>query len=120
MCSAWRECTEGQTKYSGSNNIDDVAWYGSNSGDKTHEVKGKESNALGLYDMSGNVFEWCSDWYGSYNSGSQINPTGSESGSYRVLRGGSWYDLARGCRVSGRSNNIPVSRNGFIGFRLVL
>ena len=78
-------------KYSGSNNIDDVAWYTYNSGGKTHAVGTKRPNELGIYDMSGNVYEWCSDWYDSYSSMSQTNPKGANSGSYRVLRGGCFY-----------------------------
>ena len=106
-------------KYAGSNTVDNVAWYDGNSGSKTHPVKTKQPNELGLYDMSGNVFEWCQDRYGSYSSGSQTDPKGPSSGSLRVLRGGSWFDCARLCRVSRRFHDAPV--NGFIlGFRLVL
>ena len=106
-------------KYAGSNNIDDVAWYDGNSLHSSYPVGAKSSNELGLYDMSGNVCEWCSDWYGKYSSSSQTNPTGPTSGSGRVLRGGSWYDRARRCRVSARSIGYPGYR-GTDGFRLAL
>ena len=127
-------------QYSGSNNIDDVAWYCNNSGDnrlnldnntwdqnkvlnnhcKTHEVATKQPNELGIYDMSGNVWEWCSDYWGNYSSSAQTNPTGSNSGSLRVFRGGSWNFDAWGCRSSYRSGSDPDYRNDGLGLRLAL
>jgi formylglycine-generating enzyme required for sulfatase activity len=110
-----------QYKYSGSSSIDYVSWYDGNSGSKTHDVGTKSPNELGIFDMSGNVVEWCNDWYGAYSSASQTNPVGPSSGSYRVLRGGSWYgDGARGCRVSTRHNTYPDYNFNFSGLRLAL
>ena len=105
-------------KYSGSYMADAVAWYGSSDG-KANPVKQKRANELGLYDMSGNLIEWCYDWLGSYTSSPQNNPTGPSSGEKRVCRGGNWYGSARNCRVSNRGGNTPTNRNIFIGLRVV-
>ena len=106
-------------QYSGSNNISDVAWYEDNSGNNPQDVGSKQANELGIYDMSGNVWEWCQDRYGKYSSSSQTNPTGANSGSNHVGRGGGWGSNARFCRSSYRDNIAPDYRN-FLGFRLVL
>ena len=127
-------------KYSGSDNIDEVAWYWKNSGDhilevtdgelnwaknrdnngKTHPVKRKKPNELGLYDMSGNVWEWCQDWLDEYSGDSQANPTGPKNGLIRVCRGGSWYFNAWYSRVAYRGSNNPEAHDISLGFRLVL
>lgn len=107
-------------KYSGGNDINEVAWYKGNSNSHTHDVKTKSPNELGIYDMSGNVFEWCKDWFGYYSSSSQTNPKGPSSGSDRVFRGGSCIDFAGNCRVSFRSNYAPDFRRDYLGFRLAL
>ena len=112
-----REAGTSTTTYSGSDTVDEVAWYSSNSSSKTHEVKGKNANSLGIYDMSGNVYEWCYDWYGTVNSSTA--DTGASSGSFRVRRGGSWSSDASFCAVSFRSGNYPDYRIFSYGFRVV-
>ena len=119
-------------KYAGSNNINEVAWHWDNIPTKPGEINPrgsqnvatKQANELGLYDMSGNVAEWCYNWFGSYNSSSQANPTGPTSGSGRVSRGGSWYGLGDGwetnCRVSYRHGSDPTGRYSDLGLRLAL
>jgi formylglycine-generating enzyme required for sulfatase activity len=111
--------TPGNYTYAGSDDPDVVAWYGSNSGGKTHEVGKKAPNGLGLYDMSGNIWEWCWDWYGGYSSGAQTDPTGAVSGTGRVIRGGDWNASAVDVRSVYRYGNNPGYRLDNIGFRLV-
>ena len=105
-------------KYAGGNNIGLVAWYEDNSGNETHPVGTKQANELGIYDMSGNVWEWCSDWDGDYQSSSQSDPQGPSSGFSRVCRGGCCYYGARYCRVSYRNGGTPGSCINNLGLRL--
>jgi formylglycine-generating enzyme required for sulfatase activity len=121
----WEYAAKGGNKnylsyeYSGGNGVDRVAWYEGNSGKRTRPVGTKQANDLGLHDMSGNVWEWCWDWYGSYGGGSQTDPVGAPSGTYRVFRGGNLASTAGYLRSASRGGNTPSSRGGNLGFRLV-
>ncbi|MDD2332419.1 MAG: formylglycine-generating enzyme family protein [Candidatus Cloacimonetes bacterium] len=105
--------------YSGSNTIGEVAWYISNSDNTSHSVGTKAANELGIFDMSGNVWEWCWDIDGIYPSGTQINPQGVTSGPERVRRGGGWASNANVCPVSNLTSSLPTSTYGDLGFRVV-
>lgn len=107
-------------RYSGSENASEVAWHTGNSDHQSHPVKRKACNELNLYDMSGNVGEWCSDWYDIYTSNSQTNPSGPYSGSHHVVRGGSWLEAERYVRSTCRMRYLPNSTNYFVGFRLAM
>ncbi len=111
-----------EEEYSGGDDIDSVAWYNKNSENKTHPAGQKQPNGLGLYDMSGNVWEWVADWYGEkyYSSSPKNNPKGPDSGQYRVLRGGSWNFTSGDARATNRNwGNPGDSDNSGYGFRLV-
>jgi len=123
----WEYAARGGNKskgyeYSGSSNIDDVAWYEDNCNRKTHKVGAKIENELGIFDMSGNIQEWCKDWYNDlyYLNTPSANPKGPDSGSCRVLRGGSWYCKQQHCRVAFRHCTSPSNRSCDVGLRVVL
>ncbi|MBR5757268.1 MAG: formylglycine-generating enzyme family protein, partial [Thermoguttaceae bacterium] len=100
--------------------LDDLGWYSGNSGDRIHPVGKKTANAWGLYDMHGNVWEWCADWLANYPAGTVGDPAGPDSGRFRVLRGGSWFNSAGRCRSAARYRDDPESRHSYYGFRLLL
>lgn len=105
--------------YAGGDDLGTVGWYDANSGSSTHAVGGKKPNSLGLYDMAGNVWEWCNDWYGTYPSGNVTNSKGPQAGGFRVLRGGGWGNDGVNCRSAYRCSNTPGFRYGNYGFRVV-
>ena len=107
------------TKYSGSSKADMVAWHDGNSDNTSHPVAQKRPNELGLYDMSGNLYEWCCDRYAPYTSAPQTNPTGAASGDYYTLRGGSWHYAEQTCRITDRINDLPQCVNDYYGLRIV-
>jgi formylglycine-generating enzyme required for sulfatase activity len=100
--------------------LGDFAWHPHNSVGTTHPVGQKKPNAWGLYDMHGNVYEWCSDWHDRFPPGAVTDPQGATTGSFRALRGGSWRSDAADCRTACRDANSPTFRTNFIGFRLAL
>jgi formylglycine-generating enzyme required for sulfatase activity len=118
----WEYACRANTRGDYAGDLDEMAWYSDNSAKTTHPVRRKKPNGFGLYDMHGNVWEWCRDWYSEdYYSQSAIeDPRGPNNGSFRVLRGGSWVDLASGCRSAYRSRYTPDNLRGSrIGFRVV-
>jgi formylglycine-generating enzyme required for sulfatase activity len=111
-----------QTAYSFGNDpsrLFQYGWFSGNSGNQTHEVASLEANPLGLYDMQGNVWQWVQDFHGDYGNSQTVDPAGPSSGSYRVFRGGSWYNDAQGLRSANRSGGYLTRRNSAVGFRLV-
>ena len=106
--------------YSGSNNLEEVGWYLDNSDNDTHRSGTKSPNELGIYDMSGNLYEWCSDYYGRYSSQPQTNPKGPKNGTKRVIRGGCWNHNSNSAQVDFRMNSGQLNRYNNLGFRLVL
>lgn len=123
----WEYAARGGNKkerytYSGGNDLDRVGWYADNAGGQTNSVGRKSPNGLGIYDLSGNVYEWCRDWYDQdyYFNSPQSNPRGSTSGSFRIVRGGSWNNSAASCRVAIRTDFLPSASYKITGFRVVL
>ena len=116
---ACRAGTTTEYSFGDSDSLGDYAWYDTNSGKTTHPVGQKHPNAWGLYDMHGNVWEWCQDCHADYPSGSVADPTGPSSGSFRVARGGSWFYAAGDCRSANRRRDSPSYRNSSLGFRVV-
>jgi formylglycine-generating enzyme required for sulfatase activity len=116
----WEYACRAGTERAFAGDLDEMAWYGENSGSTTNPVGTKQANAWGLHDMHGNVWEWCSDWYGDYSSGSSSDPTGATTGDFRVFRGGSWLSVARGCRSAYRAGYSPDFRGRRLGFRPAL
>ncbi len=106
--------------YAGSDDVNEVAWYSSNSGNKTHDVGTKKPNELGIYDMSGNTWEWCSDWLAPYSAEAQVDPTGPATGKYHVYRGGGWYIGANTCRCAHRRQTREGYSEYALGLRVAL
>ena len=114
-------CRAGTTgPFAGSGSLEAMGWYTDNSGNTTHPVRQKQANAWGLYDMQGNVWQWCRDWFGNYPGAGVTDPSGPFSGAGRVLRGGGWGNTAQNCRSADRGRGSPGSRSSDIGFRLAL
>ena len=113
-------CRAGSTGPYAGRSLDDLGWYSDNSGGKTHPVATKEANAWGIFDMHGNVFEWCQDWYADYPKGKGADPTGPANGSCRLLRGGAWGYYPTNCRSANRGRDSPRNRNDGVGFRVAL
>jgi len=116
----WEHGCRAGTTGTRAGDLEEMGWYKTNSGETTHPVGEKQANGWGLYDMHGNVWEWCRDWAGNYPTGAVTDPTGATSGSNRILRGGCWYFPESFCRSADRNSNEPGFRNYNVGFRLAL
>ncbi|HTA31535.1 MAG TPA: formylglycine-generating enzyme family protein, partial [Candidatus Cybelea sp.] len=114
----WEYACRAETTGDFAGSVDAMAWHDTNSGSETHDVKTSRPNAWGLYEMHGNVWEWCADWYGNYSDGMAKDPTGVPTGTLRVYRGGSWTSPSGYCRSASRGRNVPGFRNNYLGFRL--
>jgi formylglycine-generating enzyme required for sulfatase activity len=115
----WGNSADLSLVYEGEPNVNSIGWFTMNSGERPQPVMTKAPNALGLYDMSGNVYEWCWDWYGRYDNDSPQDPSGPASGDFRVIRGGSWTSTENSLRHTGRSGEDPRSGRNYIGLRVV-
>jgi len=116
----WEYACRAGTRTTYADNLDDICWYGDNSGGTTHPVGQKKPNRWGLFDMQGNVLQWCLDWYGNYSLADITDPLGPTKGILRVDRGGSWFTSAMGCRAACRLGNYPATRASNHGFRVAL
>lgn len=117
--SEWEYACKGNVPGADIGEMERVAWFGENAGERSHPVGEKEPNSFGLYDMHGNLAEWCQDWYGKYPDGTSTDPTGLPAGTVKVVRGGNWFLSREDCRSASRMSAYPHRGNSSVGFRLV-